>query len=143
MLNILNGLYATSAYGWINYDKSWHDKKKHQYVYQLNCSIKPIYKHIGSEFERINLSDKYLIKRIRLITTSDGKLHQVYLGKYQHPHKDPRNNLFCLGKLEGISISHSLVSLLMACLLKYDPNDCFHRPDYKDLQNFEEETEGY
>jgi len=143
MLNILNDLYLSSHYGWIKYNKSWHDTRRHEYLYQLNCSIKPIYKHIKDKFERVNLSDAYLIKRIKLIADSGAKLKMVYLGKIKHPHKDPRNNLFCLGKLEGISISHSLVSLLMACLLKYDPNDCFHRPDYKDLQNFEEETEGY
>ena len=132
MINILKGLNHSSSHHWVKFDKSWKDHRNKKIIYQLNCSIKPIFKHTGVKFEQVSLSDKYLITRLRLIASEDGKLEAVDLSKQEHPHKDPRNNRFCLGKLKGASIQNSLVSLLMACLLKYNSYDCFCLPDLED-----------
>jgi len=128
MVNALNDLNLTSVHGWVKYDKSWNDTSKNLIRYNLKCSIKPIYKHIGNTFEIVNLDDRYLISRLRLNATQKGKLESVDLFKQLHPHKNPRNNLFCLGKLKGVPICHTLITLLMACLLKYNDNDCFDPP---------------
>ena len=137
MLNALNGLDKSSIHGWIKFDKSWKDQKNHKIIYQLNCSIKPIFKHTGDKSEQVSLSDKYLITRLKLIASEDGKLEAVNLGRQEHPHKDPKNNRFCLGKLEGIQVNPTLVFVLMACLLKYNSYDCFCLPT-----NSKENTEG-
>lgn len=137
MLNALNKLDLDSVDGWIKFDKSWRDHKNHRIFYQLKCSIKPIFEHTGGKFKIVKLSDEYLITRLRVIASEDGRLEAVYLGSQNHPHKDPRNNLLCLGKLEGLAICNSLISLLMACLLKYNSCDCFTLPT-----NSRENTEG-
>jgi hypothetical protein len=136
MLNALNGLDKSSIHGWIKFDKSWKNIKN-KIIYQLNCSIKPIFKHTGDKSERVELSDKYIIKRLIVIASEDGKLEAVDLGKQEHPHKDPKNNRFCLGKLERIQVNPTLVFVLMACLLKYNSYDCFSLPT-----NSKENTEG-
>jgi hypothetical protein len=131
MINILNDLHLTSSHGWIKYDKSWENidyRTIQTFIYRLKCSIKPIYRHVGNIVEIVKLDDKYLITQLQLTADREGRLKYVNLFKQLHPNKDPKNNLFCLGKLKGVQVGHSLVSLLMACLLKYKDNDCFNPP---------------
>jgi hypothetical protein len=131
MIDILNDLHLTSSHGWIKYDKSWENidyRAIQTFIYRLKCSIKPIYKHVCNTVEMVELDDKYLITQLELTADREGRLKYVCLYKQLHPNKDPRNNLFCLGKLEGVKICHSLITLLMACLLKYTDNDCFDPP---------------
>lgn len=141
MINALNDLDLVLSHGWVKFDKSWFDPSKKEINYRLKCFLKPIYEHSGNTFRVVVLSDEYIIKKLTLVASEDGKLKMVQLGDQLHPHKYPGNNLFCLGALENQPISSTLITLLMASLLKYNKNDCFHLPKTIEIKNTEKMME--
>ena len=126
-----NNLKVGTEKAWIKFDKATIGCSTGIIKYKFKCFIKPMWCQHKGEFYLVNLSEKYRLTEFSLMSDVQRK-HIVILklGEDQHhPHKNPKTNEVCMGKLEGMLIDRNLIPPLIICLGTYNEDDCFELPD--------------
>jgi hypothetical protein len=131
MPNRFNNLEIGNDKTWIKFDKSIIGCSTGIIKYEFKCSIKPTRCQHKGEYYFVDLSEKYRLTRFSLLSDAQRKrIIVLELGEDQHhPHKNPKTNDVCLGKLKGMLINRSLIPPLIICLGTYNEDDCYELPD--------------